>query len=160
MTARTEHVEGDRGEDHRLDGRGEDEEGRQADGGRLHRDHLGVVALGDRHRGHAWNGTELADGVLADAEGLDLDHRAVGHPGLEVARGALGDQTAFGDHRHAVAEAVRLEHVVGGEQHRLAGVGEGGDGGARLAGPDRVDTDGGLVQEQHRRIVQQPPGDV
>jgi hypothetical protein len=43
-----------------------------------------------------------------------------------------------------------------GEQHRLAGVGEGGDGGAQLAGADRVDTDGGLVQEQHRRIVQQP----
>jgi hypothetical protein len=49
---------------------------------------------------------------------------------------------------------------VGGEQHRLAHLGERGDGGAQLAGADRVDADGGLVQEHHRRVVQQPPGDV
>ena len=40
-------------------------------------------------------------------------------PALEVARGALGDDPSLRDHRDPVAERVRLEHVVGRQQHGL-----------------------------------------
>ena len=74
---------------------------------------------------------------------------------LNLARRAHGDDAAFVDDGHAVAELLGLFDVVGGQQdgallaaqvlHQLV------DFQARL----RVEAGGGLVEEQHLRIVEQ-----
>jgi hypothetical protein len=55
---------------------------------------------------------------------------------------------------------VGLGHVVGGQQHRLARPDQGPDRGAQFPRGDRVHPDRRLVEEQHRRVVQQAAGDV
>ena len=47
--------------------------------------------------------------------------RPLGDARLQVARRALGDDLALRDHGDPVAERVGLEHVVGRQQHGLAG---------------------------------------
>ena len=72
----------------------------------------------------------------------------------------LGDDLAAVDDRDPVAERVRLEHVMRREQDRLARLRERGDRCAELARADRIEPDRGLVEEHHRRVVQQAAGDV
>ena len=64
------------------------------------------------------------------------------------------------DDRDAVAERVRLEHVVRRQEHRLPGRLQPGDHRAKLTGADRVDPDRRLVEEHDGGVVEQPPGDV
>ena len=64
------------------------------------------------------------------------------------------------DDRDPIAERVRLEHVVRREQDRLPRVGECRDRRSQLAGADRIEADRGLVEEHHRRVVQQAASDV
>ena len=56
----------------------------------------------------------------AYAEDLDLDDVPSLDPALQLGRGALGDDAAAGDHGDPVAQLVRLEHVVRGEEHGRA----------------------------------------
>ena len=58
------------------------------------------------------------------------------------------------------SQLVGFEHVVGGQQDRLAGLDEVGNRPAQLAGADRVETDGQLVEEQDRWVVEQAAGDM
>ena len=46
------------------------------------------------------------------------------------------------------------------QQHGLAGVPQAGDHRAELSGPDRVDADRRLVEEDHRRVVEDAARDV
>ena len=84
----------------------------------------------------------------------------VGDARLQLLRRALGDDPAVGDHGDPVAQRVGLEHVVRGQQHRLAGAGEPAIVRAQLARAHRVDADRRLVEEDHRRVVEQAAGDV
>ena len=134
---------------------------RQLDvGRRLDDQHLRLVALLDADRADALELANALDRPVRDPEHLDLDDRALGDAGLEVGRRAVRDDLALRDHRDAVAEGVGLEHVVRGQQDGLPRLGERGDRGAQLAGADRVEPDRGLVEEDDRRVVQQPAGHV
>ena len=95
-----------------------------------------------------------------DPDRLDLDHRPVGDRRLQRRRRALRDDPAARDHRDAAAQLVRLVHVVRRQQDRLAGVAERRDGVAQLASTDRIEPDRRLVEEQHRRVVQQAARDM
>ena len=62
------------------------------------------------------------------------------------------------DDGHPVAEAIRLLHVVGGEQHRSAAGAESGDDLPDLAPRLRIEPGGGLVQEQNLGVPHQGAG--
>ena len=72
----------------------------------------------------------------------------------------MGDDLPAGDHGHALAQLVRLEHVVRGEQDRLARLPQPGNGLAQLPCADGVEPDRRLVEEDHLGVVEQPAGDV
>ena len=82
----------------------------------------------------------------------------------ELARGALGQDAAVLDDRHAVGQCLRLVEVVRGEQDRLAEVAQrahdvpgvaprgGVEAGRRLVEEDQL-----RVADQRQREVQPPP---
>jgi len=128
--------------------------------GRLHDHELLLVALLDGHRGHRLDAAQARQDGVVDAEDLDLGDLSLGDAGLQLVGRALAHDLAARDHGDAVAERVRLEHVVRREQHRLPGRDQVGDRLPQLARADRVDADRRLVQEHHLRVVQDPARDV
>src|SRR6185503_14832877 len=134
--------------------------GRLATGLGLDDDDLCLVAVLDGDRGDAVDLAERLDLVVLDAVHLDLDDDAVGHLLLEVARRPLRDDPPARDDGDAVAERVRLEHVVRRQEHGLARLLQAKDRLPELTRADGVDADRRLVEEDHRRVVQEPAGDV
>ena len=88
---------------------------------------------------HAVERTHGGERIVPDPVDLDLDDRALADACLEVARRSLGHDLALRDDGDAVAELVRLEHVVRRQQHGLAGVAEArrSSSGARGRRPGR-----------------------
>src|SRR5450756_1036465 len=78
----------------------------------------------------------------------------------ELVVGADGDHLAVVDDADAIAELLRLGHVVGRVQDRHALVAEREDAVEDRAAALGVDTDGGLVEVQHAGLVQQGHADV
>jgi hypothetical protein len=60
---------------------------------------------------------------------------------------------------YPVAEPLGFLQPVGGEEDGHAALAQRGDELVYLTGRDRVEPGGGLVEEQHRRVVQQCPGE-
>ena len=125
-----------------------------------HDEHLRLAALLDDDRADPRHRLDRGQHVVGHAEGLDLDHAPGADQALELGGSALGDELAGADHRDPVAQLVGLEHVVRGQQDRLALLAQQRDRGAQLTGPDRVDPDRGLVEEEDVRVVQEPSRDV
>ena len=119
-----------------------------------------LLVLLDDCRADAVERQHPLDGELVDPEDLHLDDAAGLDSGLELLRRALRDDLAVRDHGDPVAERVGLEHVVGRQQHGLARLGQRGDQRAQLACADRIDPDRRLVEEEHRRVVQEAARDV
>src|SRR6185503_16861648 len=134
--------------------------GRLAAGLGLDDDDLCLVAVLDGDRRDAVDLAERLDLAVLDAVHLDLDDDAVGHLLLEVARRPLRDDPPARDDGDAVAERVRLEHVVRRQEHGLARLLQAEDRLPELTRADGVDADRRLVEEDHRRVVQEPAGDV
>ena len=65
-----------------------------------------------------------------------------------------------GDDRHPVGEALRLVHVVGGEEDRLAEVAQAGDHVPGLAPRRGVEAGGRLVEEEQLGVADQRHADV
>ena len=89
---------------------------------------------------------------------LELHHAAVEAALLhQFRRGALLGHMAVFQH-HDVVGSCHGAHPVGNDQHRLAlkQTGEGGLDGAFVL---HVQAGGGLIQQHHRRVLQQGPGD-
>ena len=82
------------------------------------------------------------------------------HEGFDAARRAFGDDRAIPDHGEPVAYGIGLEHVMGRQEDRLAGVRELPDDDAQLARPDWIEPDGRLVEEQDLWIVEQSSREV
>lgn len=78
---------------------------------------------------------------------------------LELRRAAGREVAAAGDHVDVLAELLDLGQVVRGEQHAPALGGERGDHPAQVPGDRRVQPEGGLVQQQVRRVVDEAAGD-
>ena len=89
-----------------------------------------------------------------------LDASLLRHDLDQLVVGADGDHLAVVHDADAVAELLRLFHVVGRVEHRHALVAQRQD--AVQDGPPalRVDADRGLVQVEHARLVQQGHADV
>ncbi len=79
---------------------------------------------------------------------------------LEGLRCVEGDDSAFVDDGHPLAQRIGLEHVVRREQDRLVLGLQIADHLAHLARPYRIQADRRLVEEEHLRVVQQRAGDV
>jgi hypothetical protein len=134
---------------------------RQLEPGRgLHDQQLLLVAVLEGRRAHALERADALDRVLLDAEELDLDDAPVRDARLQLAGRALRDDLAVRDHGDPVAEGVRLEHVVRGQEHGLPGGRQRGDRRAQLARADRIDADRGLVEEDDGWVVQEAARDV
>jgi hypothetical protein len=83
---------------------------------------------------------DVGGGHRADPQGLPADL------GLELVRGAGGDDPAAVDHDHVVGQLVGLLHVPGGQQHRHPVAGEVADDLPQVAAGAGVQAGGGLVQ--------------
>src|SRR5436309_8070937 len=80
---------------------------------------------------------------------------------LELRRRAGGDNAPMVDHRDAVRHAIRLVHIVGGEEHRHAlAAPEAAHVGPHLIAALRIEAERRLVEKQDLGGVQQPPGDL
>ena len=125
------------------------EEGGHALGQRAHREApVGAVPaqLGDPGDGaqHLFRQLRLA-GELDDVRGVQrID---------QLARRAERDHLAVVDDGDAVAEALRLVHVVGGEQDRAAAGAELDHLVPELDAALRVEAGRRLVQEEHLRVA-------
>src|SRR2546428_213859 len=78
----------------------------------------------------------------------ELDHVLRAERGDELAWRAQRDHLAVVHDRHAVAQALGLFHVMGGQEHAAAPSPEGGDDVPQLATGLRVETRGRLVEKQ------------
>jgi len=116
------------------------------------------AAVGSRLGEGTQAGGEVT-GAQAGGEGeADRGWHAV--TAAEGLGGAIGDDTAGGDHRDPVGEVLGLVHVVGGEKDGLAQGPQAGDdlpGGAPGGG---VKAGGGLVEEDELRVADQGEGEV
>ena len=65
----------------------------------------------------------------------------------------VGDHAAAGEHDDAVGELLRLVHVVGGEEDRLAELAQAGDQLPRLAAGGGVEARRGLVEEDQLGVA-------
>src|SRR2546423_7412988 len=90
-----------------------------------------------------------------DPEHLELHDAQIAHVRLEVGRRPERDGAALVDDRDPVAELVRLEEVVRGEDDRGAALVELAHDPAQLARADRVEADRRLVEEKHAGPVKQ-----
>ncbi len=71
-----------------------------------------------------------------------------------------GDDLAGGDDRHPVGEPLRLVHVVGGEEDRLAEVAQARDHVPELAPGGGVEAGRRLVEEEQLGVADQRHADV
>jgi len=78
----------------------------------------------------------------------------------EVLGCAASDELAGGDDRHPVGEALRLVHVVGGEEDRLAEIAQTADHVPSLAPRRGIEARGRLVEEEQLGIADQRHADV
>ena len=81
-------------------------------------------------------------------------------PGKQLAGGALGDDATAADHDDLVGRLLHLVQQVGGQQHRASLVGEPAQQAAHPVDALRVETVGGLVEDQDLRVAQQSAGDA
>src|SRR6266545_4264611 len=88
----------------------------------------------------------------------DLRLRHVAAP--ERLRAALGDDPAGRDDRHAVGQVLRLVHVVGGEQDRLAEVAQALHQLPRAAPGRGIEAGGRLVEEEQVGVADDAEGEV
>ena len=95
----------------------------------------------------------LAVAAVGDGRGL---RTAV----AEVLGSAEGDDLAAGDDRHPVGEPLRLVHVVGGEDDRLAEIAEAGDRIPGLAPRRGVEPGRRLVEEEQLGVADERHPDV
>src|SRR5207245_5262553 len=105
-------------------------------------DDLGELVLGDGDRPDAGKAAEPRQPLDGHSHDLELDDALVMHEGLDAARRAFGDDRAIPDHGDPVAYGIGLEHVMGRQEDRLAGVRELPDDDAQLARPDWIEPDG------------------
>ena len=135
-------------------------------GGGLHdRDEDAEHEHGDEHGGHRGEARDRVALERADrlAQEEDRPHRWALRMRIgELARGLAGgvrarllvaDDLAVGELDHAPAHLVHHRHVVGGDQHRRAGLVDPVD---QLHDPDRglgIEVAGRLVGDQQRRVV-------
>ena len=97
---------------------------------------------------------------LVVAGDLEVDEVA-GHLRLEVVAGVRGDDPAPVDDHDPVAEGVGLVEVVGGQEHRRPALrAQPGDVVPEVGPRLRVQAGGRLVEEDQRRVVDQPHRDV
>ena len=82
----------------------------------------------------------------------ELDHLLTAERCDELGGRPHRDHLAVVDHRHAIAEALRLVHVVRGEEHGLAALLEPLHHIPELPPRLRVESSGRLVEEQQVRI--------
>src|SRR5205807_6353785 len=122
--------------------------------------HLGQLAIGDHQGGHAAQPPQNVSPGSRHAFHLELDDTDVFDALLETGGCPFGDDHPFVYHGDPVANLVGLEHVVGGEEDGLPALEEAAHQDAKLARANRVETDGGLVQEQHLRVIQQAASQV
>src|SRR5215813_4850363 len=88
------------------------------------------------------------------------DHVADPDLALQLVGGALGQDLPALDEGDAVAELVRLPHVVGGEDDGGAALAtQGGDLGAQADGHVGVEAESGLVEKEHLRLVDEGLGE-
>src|SRR5690606_25920563 len=122
----------------------------------------------DADAGDAAPGEELwekLDGVVAlDAFGevgaFDGDDAAPAVRTEEVVDGPLGEEAALVDDPHAVAEALGFLHVVRGVDDGRAAALEVEDGVENGVARLGIDADGGLVEEEELRVVDEGDGEV
>src|SRR3954468_9488232 len=94
-------------------------------------------------------------GIALDGHG---DQRLGAVPALQLRRRVDGERLAAIENRDALAEYVRLLHVVRREQRRLPGAVEVREDPPEIDPGLRVDAGGRLVEEQHLRRVHQRAG--
>ncbi len=121
----------------------------------LDQQHLLLVIILHGQRIHKGQAAQLLQGGIRYAKGLHLHHVQVLHVGLQSAGRIQGDDAAVVDDRDAVAQRIGFEHVMGGQQDGLLFRLQVQDHLAELARPDRVQAEGGFIQEQDVRVVQQ-----
>ena len=86
-------------------------------------------------------------------------HDQVEHPVLVERVGPLlGDDRAVGDHQHAVGQAEHLGDLAGDHDDGDAAVGQVAHQRVDLRAGADVDAAGGLVEQQHAAVAQQPAG--
>jgi hypothetical protein len=90
----------------------------------------------------------------------EADDRRVRAAVAERVGRALGDHAALRDHDDAIGELLRLVHVVGGEEDRLAELAEPLDQLPRLAARRGVEAGGRLVEEDQLGVAADPERDV
>ena len=90
----------------------------------------------------------------------EADDGLVAGPPADRRRRADLHDVAVGQDGDAVGEALRLVHVVRGQQDRPAEVAEPVDQGPRAAPGAGVEPRGGLVEEQQVRVADQADGEV
>ena len=79
--------------------------------------------------------------------------------GAELGEGAASADFAARDDGDAVAELFHLAHDVRGEEDALAQLAQAGDVLQNGAGHEHVEAGGWLIEDQHRRIVDDGPRD-
>src|SRR3954469_13876299 len=87
-------------------------------------------------------------------------HHEVEHPVLvEFVGRRAGDDRTVGHHQHPVGQAEHLRDLAGDHDHGHAAVGQRPDQGVDLRAGADVDSPGGLVEQQHPAVAQQPAGE-
>src|SRR5262249_30551023 len=74
-------------------------------------------------------------------------------------RGAKGNDLAVADHRHAIAQALSLIHVMSGQHDGSALGTEGAEDVPELPAGLRIQTGGRLIEEEQIRIADQSASD-
>ena len=105
---------------------------------------------------------ELADGADAldvvervdveRARGLDLDDLAARRPAAQGVGRVEGDQAPAGDQRDQVAR-LGLGDVLGRDEERAPGIAQAAKLGPDLGSQQRIDADGGLVEDEELGVV-------
>ena len=112
---------------------------------------LQVGALVDGRRGVTGHPLDDGGGSGLVLGGRRRQHqRAAAHPVLELIGGALGDEPSGIDDADPVSQAVGLLQVLSGQQDRRAALHQGTDDVPHLLTRTRVQTSGGLVEEDER----------
>ncbi len=90
----------------------------------------------------------------------ELQHVACPEFCPQLIDGALRDQLAVVDDRQRIAQALRLLHVVRRVQHAGAGIALGFDQVEQPRARLRIDADGGLVEQNHGRLVHDAAAEI
>ena len=105
-------------------------------------------------------GSEFLDDQVRNAKGFHFHHIQVADVGFESAGGIAGDDASVVDDGDAVAERVRFEHVMRGEQDGLLFGLQIEDDLPELTRTDGIKSQRGLIEEKHLGIVEQGPRHV